>query len=361
MSFSDVLCCDVQYSDDPQALSLHYENESDDDVYDSDDEGYYSDEYIDYMYDDEMYYGFTPASKASIDAMPVVRFMNIPHADYGHCAVCQEPFETGIDAREMPCKHIYHSSCILQWLSGHRSCPLCRFLMPEEDSYTINKYNASESDEVTHGNQGDCDEECEPDLIRSPIRTLMKLINEVLRYKNYKIWRRESESSLSPMFTEPGSIFVCPSARNMEERFSFSNDQDSWFNQVTEIVEHQTIYCKLRDFGYKQNRFEVTGPTSGWKIQRLEIVSGHPFSQRWNTEAISDLMICCTPGLLRHRHGSICPPGFSYMPYDIDRNPVKGGGRTPFGVDFKEELPFKLFFNCIQSEGINGVSDNPNM
>ncbi|KAH7416249.1 hypothetical protein KP509_14G082700 [Ceratopteris richardii] len=296
------------------------------------------------MYDDEMYYRFTPASKASIDAMPVVEFMNIPHADYGHCAVCQEPFETGIDAREMPCKHIYHSSCILQWLSGHRSCPLCRFLMPEEDSYTINKCNASENDEVTHGNHGDCDEECGYLLVRYRIHL-----------DHFKF---PDNGSLFPLFTEAGNFFVFPSVRNMEEHFSFSNDQDLWFNQVINIVEHQTIYCKLRDFGYKQNRFEVTGSTSGWKIRRLEIVTGYPFSQRWNTEAISDLMIRCTPGLLRPRHGSIWPPGFSYMPYDTDRNPVKGGGRTPFGIDFKEELPFK-FFNCIQSIFPPGFSYMP--
>jgi E3 ubiquitin-protein ligase RNF115/126 len=73
-----------------------------------------------------------PASKAAIESMPTVEITESHITTESHCAVCKEAFELGIEAREMPCKHIYHSDCILPWLSLRNSCPVCRHELPTD-------------------------------------------------------------------------------------------------------------------------------------------------------------------------------------------------------------------------------------
>ncbi|KAJ6325223.1 hypothetical protein OIU76_012329 [Salix suchowensis] len=74
-----------------------------------------------------------PASKSAIESMPTV-IINESHIFIeSHCAVCKEAFELESEAREMPCKHIYHTDCILPWLSIRNSCPVCRHELPSGD------------------------------------------------------------------------------------------------------------------------------------------------------------------------------------------------------------------------------------
>ncbi|RZR90806.1 hypothetical protein BHM03_00018768 [Ensete ventricosum] len=73
-----------------------------------------------------------PASKASIESMPTVEIVDDHIRKDCQCAICMDPFELGIEAREMPCKHIYHQDCILPWLSLRNSCPVCRHEMPSD-------------------------------------------------------------------------------------------------------------------------------------------------------------------------------------------------------------------------------------
>ncbi|XP_071064842.1 E3 ubiquitin-protein ligase RNF149 isoform X2 [Dasypus novemcinctus] len=46
--------------------------------------------------------------------------------DAENCAVCIENFKVKDVIRILPCKHIFHRTCIDPWLLDHRTCPMCK-------------------------------------------------------------------------------------------------------------------------------------------------------------------------------------------------------------------------------------------
>ncbi|XP_055961204.1 E3 ubiquitin-protein ligase SIRP1-like [Mercurialis annua] len=92
-------------------------------------------------------YGTPPAKKEAVKAMPAVA---VEHSS--ECSVCLEEFEIGSEAKEMGCKHKFHSGCIVPWLELHSSCPVCRFQMDSEDSkIETNNYEGGGSEETDNG------------------------------------------------------------------------------------------------------------------------------------------------------------------------------------------------------------------
>ncbi|CDY48679.1 BnaC02g09910D [Brassica napus] len=78
--------------------------------------------------------GNPPASKSAIESLPRVEISDCHITAEANCAVCTEVFEGETEAREMPCKHIFHEDCIVPWLSIRNSCPVCRFEIPSESN-----------------------------------------------------------------------------------------------------------------------------------------------------------------------------------------------------------------------------------
>ncbi|XAR58965.1 Ubiquitin--protein ligase [Bertholletia excelsa] len=91
-----------------------------------------------------------PASKEAVESMPMIDIVDSHVDSESHCAICTEAFTLGSKAREMPCKHIYHSDCILPWLSLRNSCPVCRHEMPIETTSSAETSRAR-SDEGMFG------------------------------------------------------------------------------------------------------------------------------------------------------------------------------------------------------------------
>mmetsp|Transcript_24318 Transcript_24318/g.36055 ORF Transcript_24318/g.36055 Transcript_24318/m.36055 type:complete len:597 (-) Transcript_24318:1573-3363(-) len=42
------------------------------------------------------------------------------------CSICLAAFSAGDEVRDLPCEHIFHSSCVNDWLANESTCPLCR-------------------------------------------------------------------------------------------------------------------------------------------------------------------------------------------------------------------------------------------
>lgn len=47
--------------------------------------------------------------------------------------MCFESYNPEDNLYRLPCKHSFHSDCILPWLDKHNTCPSCRAELPTDD------------------------------------------------------------------------------------------------------------------------------------------------------------------------------------------------------------------------------------
>ncbi|KAF0918586.1 hypothetical protein E2562_025178 [Oryza meyeriana var. granulata] len=79
--------------------------------------------------------GAPPAATSFIESLTSV-IISASHQTNGDviCPVCKDPIPTRARAKQLPCMHLYHSSCILPWLSSRNTCPVCRYELPKDDA-----------------------------------------------------------------------------------------------------------------------------------------------------------------------------------------------------------------------------------
>ncbi len=49
------------------------------------------------------------------------------------CVICMQPFDVagGEATAVTPCDHVYHASCLQQWMDVKLECPTCRQQLPD--------------------------------------------------------------------------------------------------------------------------------------------------------------------------------------------------------------------------------------
>ncbi|CAB4320315.1 unnamed protein product [Prunus armeniaca] len=72
-----------------------------------------------------------PADKSIIEQLEKLRLDGLEeNTRQMACTICMEDFEGGAEVTRLPCLHLYHGDCIVQWLETSHLCPLCRYPMP---------------------------------------------------------------------------------------------------------------------------------------------------------------------------------------------------------------------------------------
>lgn len=79
-----------------------------------------------------------PATKSSIEGLEKLRLDDLEEATIRQaspCVICLEQLDH-FDADQLmmvtrlPCSHLYHRDCIIEWLEKSHLCPLCQYPMP---------------------------------------------------------------------------------------------------------------------------------------------------------------------------------------------------------------------------------------
>ncbi|KAI9090905.1 hypothetical protein K1719_028390 [Acacia pycnantha] len=71
-----------------------------------------------------------PASKEAIASLKMFKVFDDEIKVGERCNICLENVNHGEDLLAMPCEHIFHYNCLVEWLQISHICPLCRSHIP---------------------------------------------------------------------------------------------------------------------------------------------------------------------------------------------------------------------------------------
>ena len=74
-------------------------------------------------------------SKEFVNNLPKIKidFENKKSINPNKCVICREVFKDGDEIIKVTCHHCFHSNCIMKWFEFSNYCPICRFILDEEE------------------------------------------------------------------------------------------------------------------------------------------------------------------------------------------------------------------------------------
>lgn len=109
--------------------------------------------------------GAPPAAVSFVSNLPLV-VIGKEHEKHGElvCAICKDVLALGTKVNQLPCSHLYHTCCILPWLSARNSCPVCRYELPTDDKdYEEGKQNINGRNVIHERQQPNVMDDSSPD------------------------------------------------------------------------------------------------------------------------------------------------------------------------------------------------------
>ncbi|KAJ8535584.1 hypothetical protein K7X08_023304 [Anisodus acutangulus] len=216
-----------------------------------------------------------PASKSAIESMLIIQIASNHVNSETHCAVCKEAFDLGSEAREMPCKHIYHSDCILPWLSLRNSCPICRHELTAESPKTttnssdIGNFARSRNDEEAMG------------------LTIWRLPGGGFAVGRFSEGRRGAERELPVVYTEMDGGFNNGVPRRIAWRSRRSNTNRNGggisriFSNLASFFRRLTPSSQRQSLSIHSSSSDSTGSGSGSAVFRSRSVSSTSMFSRY--------------------------------------------------------------------------------
>ena len=70
-----------------------------------------------------------PVPQHLIDQLPqtVIEDVSKLATEKKNCLICLSDFENGDNAIILPCIHLFHYDCIIEWFRSHNTCPVCKY------------------------------------------------------------------------------------------------------------------------------------------------------------------------------------------------------------------------------------------
>ena len=77
----------------------------------------------------------SPTDQAILNELPETQIDDVTKLDpeKKNCVICLEDFKNGDKATVLPCIHLFHSTCIQNWLKTNNCCPICKFRLTGEN------------------------------------------------------------------------------------------------------------------------------------------------------------------------------------------------------------------------------------